>query len=612
MIRDVLPLRITSGSLAKVTAKVPFPNLCSDPLALTLQSLYLDFTLVSIPSTTSSTNAPTSLSQSTNLADSVTSAADEFLHSELDVYEEAALSSSIQQSIIFTQNNPFVKEDDEIPGSFPVDNGLMGDATTTTTTVLTGLVERILARLEFSVRDIRIRIRIIVPDEKVGGVLEIRVRDVGYVDESVEGENVRVVRVKGVEVVMLPLPKGAPRQGVSRSSSVSTSSEGEGEGEMEMSMAVADLRESIMGMEDSTVSGGSVYESAMSEGPMGSGESVRSATPTGHIVGEEKERTILSFGSEDIVLRMRRAKVSTNEVQASDTPTSDTLSSQSVNAPSLPPVKFEMSFGTIAAILLPHQIATLLTAVQLVSPNTTTPGANPDVVAASQPKIEASLMIKAIHLAVIYDMTADTNINDIYTQAIAGFWAKPNSAAIPVGHIRLRLESLDTSYTTSGSSSSRSHTQRPQMDRAASSVNATRRASFVTRGPKPPVFRCTILDMSIFEYLASSTTITQHDSPPGGSFPVVIFDHGLTKQYDASSPTTDVVFPEYDLVDWRDSGLQRKATGPANEKAWKVRHKGRGVLKGGVESQAEVEKPVFVMCKPMLGNTGELIKCVQS
>lgn len=588
MIRDVLPLRMTTGSLGKVTAKVPFPNLWSDPLSLSLQTLHLDLNLS--PTTTSPSTLPQDpLSPSLDLAHSVTSAADDFLHTELDAYEESALASSIQQSIIFTQSNPFIK-DDELPGAFPFPAAGIGGGGETTT-VLAGLVERVLARLECVVRDVRVRIRI-----EGEGVVEVRVGEIGY--GEVEGE--RVVRVKGFEIGMM----GQGKEGMSRSSSVSTASGGDEE--MAMSMAVADLRESVVGMEESVVSGASVYESAISE-DFKAGERSRSVTPTAkvEVQAEEKAVTILSFGTEDIVLRMRTTRAVNENIPEMSSSSADSSSDAQV-----PSVKFYLSIGTITAMLLPQQLSTLLVASQILAPSSPIPkrDTKPDRPAPGQPPMEASLDLEAIYIALVYDMQAGND--PAFVVSLPRFWAKPEAAQIHVGHLKMRVEGVHAGYTTQGppAKSMRTSSIRPPVNRT-SSTSTARQASFANVVHQSPVITCLIRDISIFEYLTSISTSSEgDDAPPGGSFPVLLFDQGMTKQYEAFPGTSKgTVFPEYDTVDWRNSGLQRKSTGSLGEKAWKVRHKGRGVLKGGVGGQVEEERPVFEVYKPMFGNTGQWV-----
>jgi autophagy-related protein 2 len=252
----------------------------------------------------------------------VTSAADEFLHDELDAYEEAELDRSIRQSLILSRSDPFVEND--VPGAFPTSSSGGRDeatgeplpATVESTTVLAGLVERILARLEVKVNTIRIRIRHQSKDK--GHCMEMRIGQVRYADESVSQADAsgpttttRVVRISDIGVYMIPTSSTSSQRTdnfSSRSSSMSTSSSSttnDGNVDMTMSLAVADLRQSMV---SETGSEASVYHSAISEkltteeqeNDQGAQES-RSSTPK----GEQRAREgvlVLSLGNEEVVL----------------------------------------------------------------------------------------------------------------------------------------------------------------------------------------------------------------------------------------------------------------------------------------------------------------------
>lgn len=82
---------------------------------MSLDTLTLDFTLSS-PSPLSRGRTATR-PEHHDLAESVTSAADDFLHHELDAYEEKELEGSIRQSLILSQSDPFISD---VPGGFPL------------------------------------------------------------------------------------------------------------------------------------------------------------------------------------------------------------------------------------------------------------------------------------------------------------------------------------------------------------------------------------------------------------------------------------------------------------------------------------------------------------
>jgi len=610
---------VASGSLAKLNARLPFPNLWSAPLQITLDTLHLDLALVPPrnPSSRSKKARRPPLSPGIDLASSVTTAADEFLHEELDAYEEAELDRSIRQSLVLSQNDPF---SEEVPGAFPFSTSTDGEplsANMESTTVLAGLIERVLARLEFKVNNVRIRVS--HEDPRYGGTFELRISEIRYADESVgttEEEKLKTVRmviISKIEVFMLPKAQlsvaspAPPRfhSTMSRSSSTSSTSSsstasGEANEKMIMSMAVADLRHSML---TSVASRASVYQSALAEAPIeedgnrqhhgrDSRRESRAPTPT-PTAQRDDAVLLLSFGTDPVVLRMTttRPQSSLSPSQANNI---SPATPSDLRHSSLPAVVVEVSVGTVSALILPSQFAILLSALQIMTRSGTGPSSTaqdtPTPVSISPPKLEARLRVDALFASIVYDLKSSTDPE--FASMAAQFWQKPSMADLPVGHLKLRLETLQASYQPGGYGSDPT----PQHQHSI-----TRRVSTLRKGLTPRL-TVSLADFSIFEFLASAPS-TEEDSPPGGSFPVLLFDSNLTKQYEhdvtgrpAAIPSP--VFPEFDGIDWRNSGLQRK--GAAAEKAWKVKQKGRGVLKGGSNARPEsVTGPVILIEKKM-------------
>nr|XP_031857747.1 uncharacterized protein CI109_006842 [Kwoniella shandongensis]KAA5524819.1 hypothetical protein CI109_006842 [Kwoniella shandongensis] len=643
-----IPLTLTSGTLDKVTARVPLNSLWSDPLCLTLDSLTLHFTLARPGRNGKEPSyAQRQSDQHRDLAESVTSAADDFLHEELDAFEEAELDRSIRQSLVLSHTDPF--SNDEVPGSFPFSNpSSPGEspqplpATVESTTVLASLVERILARLEFKVNNVRIQIK--YDDEEHGGVFEFRIGEVRYVDESQQqpaGDDnarstTRAIRISSVGVYMLPVssspPSSKPSHTSSRSSSMSSSSSSSSNrsySDMVMSQAVLDLR-------DSTVSAlgteASVYHSVISERTESTSiykedsgnELSRSVTPTPVEPKGSAETMLLTFGSEDIILRMKttRPPPPTSLVDpslSSSTSSPSTTSTQHTSSPRFHSVDVEITMGSIAVLILPRQALVILAALQSASRSTKVESSytstEPLSLLPNQPQITASVRLKALHTSMVYDLEAANS--STFASHAAQYWAKPSTTYIPYGHLRLRLEALEAKYVSQGFASKPQTPARPA--RTTSGSRLPRRQSTVTRfGPPPPTLTVTLKDFSLFEYLASdvASDTGSDDVPPGGAFPVIIFDQNLPKQYDIAPgatsgslsrtttrpPAAGSVFPEFDSVDWRNSGLQRKTGG--SEKQWKVKQKGRGILKTATASVTPGdEAPVVVIKKDLAPHT---------
>nr|XP_019013281.1 uncharacterized protein I206_01346 [Kwoniella pini CBS 10737]OCF52062.1 hypothetical protein I206_01346 [Kwoniella pini CBS 10737] len=663
LIPTSIPLILESGTLSKVTARVPLSNLWSDPLCLTLDTLSLSFVL-SQPSYVekgkrAARNSPRELHR--DLAESVTLAADHFLHEELDAYEEAELDRSIRQSLVLNATDPF--NNDEVPGSFPFDGptspGLDGQplpANVESTTILAGLVERILSRLEFKLKNVNIQIRF--EDEDHGGIFEIRVAEIKYSDESQSqapavgssnNRTIRSIRLSGVTLHLLPhlqatsVPTGSsgPRSmsTTSRSSSISSTSSSSTGGEyqdMIMSQAVVNLKQSTMSNLDSEAS---VYMSAISERPPVSiphileeaieDNSSRSPTPTPKSSSKSPEDTmIVTFGSEDIVLRMTTTPpLAAFAEQPSSPQLHPPTTSKQFPSTSLPKIDVGISLGTVATVITPEHLAIILAALQYVSSTGSTQSdptpAAPAATMTNQPQFNAHVRMKALFASVVYDMSASTDSQ--YSTNIASFWSKPSSTYIPYGHLRLRLDTLEASHSSKEYIKSHA-THRTTRAGHPTLARLPRRASTSIRsGPTLSTSHIRLQDASLFEYLASDTgNDDATDVPPGGAFPVLLFDTNLPRQYDVgpgvssssfasigppNRPTTDAgggfaVFPEFDSVDWRNSGLQRKAGG--SEKQWKVKQKGKGILKGTQMPDIE-QPPVLSLQKDLVTNSTAMV-----
>jgi autophagy-related protein 2 len=635
LIPSSIPLVLTSGSVDKVFAQIPFPNLWSAPLALSLDTLNLDFTLTpptpsssqkgkspdiaTRPAATKGKSRSYDLSSSVDLAASVTSAADEFLHDELDAYEEAELDRSIRQSLILSRSDPFVQ--DTVPGAFPSSSNDEGEeplpATVESTTVLAGLVERILARLEFKINTIRVKIR--HQNREGGSVVELRIGQIRYTDESSQEDTsatTRTVRISDISIYMLdhPPPSARPGYTPSRSSSTSSASSSDFDGNMEnmMSSAIADLRQSTISEVDSEAS---VYQSAISER---SAHSVHEDIPivadsgaSAPKVEQDKGVMILSFGNEEVVLRMK----TTQATISGQAPTTSTGGRPTPHrAPSsfagsmLPSIEFDVSMGTIAIMLLPSQMAALLS----MSRDMSSPGAKgqPTPPAAFSdkplPKMDGKVRVKGIYVSAVYDMAVQSTPN--FSESVSTYWNRPASFYLPVGHLKLKLEGLEATYSTTG------HTPRLQSVHSPARPPARRSSttSTIRFGPRPPVITLRISDLSLFEYIATDTTASSdgpEDSIPGGAYPVLLFDAGLAKQYDVTPPGGKHTygpgvntFPEFDAVDWRNSGLHKKSGG---EKAWKVRPKGKGAMKAAPGAEID-PSPVLLLRKELAAASGEL------
>ncbi|GMK55469.1 hypothetical protein CspeluHIS016_0205250 [Cutaneotrichosporon spelunceum] len=687
LIPEGLPFTVTGGDVGKISARVPFPNLWSDPLELTVDSVTLD---VSLTSTKGRRGSGSPGPHHIDLASSVISAAGDFVHDELDAFEGAELDRTIRESLVL---NDTLR--DEIPGAFPPftsSDGGGSPAAVESTTVLASLVERILARLQCRFRNIRLRLR--YEHDSLAGVLELRLEEVRYADETPETvtgaqKTVRAVTLSSVGVYLLPLPKEekVPVQQVPLSRMTSTSSfdsslsDDDEYQDMVMSQAVADLRVSSPGPQTqapptrtaasfrsttasmfqsaqgsgmfqsargsdmfksamSTASGRSVYHSFVEEpeaaqsvtasrqqvpaDPFGSppqsplaektdsaervqvteppnrasARTSRSATPVAS--SDPEETLLLSLGTEDIVLRMTTARTmppsSRGWARDPDSPMAMPRVVDTPMAP-IPSISIDVSVGMIAAALLPSHTGFLLSLAQavLALPGSRSPSPSPANIGPpiAQPKFDAQVHVKGLYVSLVYDLS---KTSDEYDRLVEQYFSRPASVYLPIGHLRLKLEDIDAVYAAPAMLS------RPVRKQASS-----RRRS--TAGPKGAALNFSVSTVSVFEYLASAES--GDDEPPGGTFPVLIFDANLPKQYElppgapsgllstnSRTPANLSAFPHFDSVDWRNAGLQK----PGTEKAWRVRPRSKGILRGGAVASPEPATAAIAISKEMDGS----------
>ena len=593
-----------------------------------------------------------------DLTASVTTAADEFLHDELDAYQEAELDRSIRESLVLSQNDPFTTDDDGLPGAFPSASNIPSTgevasdpplaANVESTTVLAGVIERVLSRLNVKVQ--RVKIRLHNPGYKNGGTFELSIGEMQYTEETSPASEetprsvARVVSVGNVEVYYSRFAStsssaSAPRSTLSaRSSSVSSASTSstvsqgseDDNADMMMSLAVADLRQSVAA---SSVAGDSVYESALSEqeeedeeefprqmepptlsgigrDSLASESRSRSLTPRGQavIVEEDPRELVSSLGKEDLIMRFKTSRPTlpppTAKSQGQGTPSA----SGTTTAPP-PLVQVDVNVPAMTCLLEATHLGCVLSTVRTLSAFSQEPqAAGPPIFGRIQPRLEVKIDVGPMVAAIIYEMDPVRNVE--YDGAVRRFWSQPAAVYLPIGHLKLRLESLNASYTLDPRS--QSSTSQRAARQVSTTQSATTTASAVPPSDASSIFSLSITDVNIFEYVSSA----QSDSgaTPGGIFPVVIFDSNLSKQYELPSDpfsvssqggstigigTSEQTFPAYDTFDWRDVNYQRKGL---NDKIWKVRPRGRGALKQPIKD-APPSPPVISVRKDLSGNS---------
>ncbi|KAI0065395.1 hypothetical protein BV25DRAFT_1821795 [Artomyces pyxidatus] len=146
-----LPVQLHDGSISSVTARIPWPNPLTANVGLSIQSLHLTFHLVP-----HEVEAPADLSA--NLADSVVSVAESFMHHELTPREEATLRESFHPDLAASSPNSH----ENIPGGLDqfvtAEGELPPDMDPAGVSIFATMIERLLSRFEFDAADTSITI----------------------------------------------------------------------------------------------------------------------------------------------------------------------------------------------------------------------------------------------------------------------------------------------------------------------------------------------------------------------------------------------------------------------------------------------------------------------
>ncbi|KAF7363504.1 GP-PDE domain-containing protein [Mycena sanguinolenta] len=149
-----LPVELHEGSISRVTARIPWPNPLTSAVGLSLDSLHLTFHVLP--------TANDAFPATPNLADSVASVADSFIHDELSKTEEATLRESFHPDLASSM------EDNTIPGgldpfiSAPEEEEFRTEADPPGISIFATLIERLLARVEFDA--VNTNITLVHPD----------------------------------------------------------------------------------------------------------------------------------------------------------------------------------------------------------------------------------------------------------------------------------------------------------------------------------------------------------------------------------------------------------------------------------------------------------------
>lgn len=398
-----------------VTAQVTWPlSLCST-LSVDVDDLYVAFTLSrndssngDLDSSVDSLATETADHDAGGMGGSILSVAvaSEFVKEEMSTDEDAELRESFHLDSAST-------DADGLPGAFASSRRAYGSQSDMgddeEVTMLAGIIERLVARLSFRVR--RIRVRLMYESEGGGEAeLELRVEEVRYADETganQEQSTDRVFRITSPSI-HLRTPTLAKSTLSQSTESLSSSDSSSAASDMMMSQSIADLRTSTASMYASATGGlGTLDEDQASED-----DSPPGPAPS------DPHCQICHFGTDEIVLSVSTSRSTTTR---KDSKISFTLS--------LP--------QSVTLVLLPQQIRLLLEiSQQLVIPRA--PAVSAPSPPASRVSVTGTVSLHGVNCLVAYEETSTAIISSLSPS----FWQQPLPQHLTVSHLRLRLDSI--------------------------------------------------------------------------------------------------------------------------------------------------------------------------
>jgi autophagy-related protein 2 len=192
-----------------VSARVPWPNPLTTGVELSVRSLHLVFHL--LPCVAKDTHIP-----STNLADSISDAAQSFAHEEI-THDE---STEVHQALKSRGSPSFGMGDNYVPGGLdasPEDLGVQSDVDPTGISMFASMIEYLLSQFTFSAEDVNITV--IYPGHSSFRFKVSRIR-YGRPTSSLH-ESTRTIEISGVEIAHCDLRVSeSPVSGVKSPSSV--------------------------------------------------------------------------------------------------------------------------------------------------------------------------------------------------------------------------------------------------------------------------------------------------------------------------------------------------------------------------------------------------------
>ncbi|KAF9265490.1 hypothetical protein L218DRAFT_860278 [Marasmius fiardii PR-910] len=309
-----LPLSLESGTIGSATARIPWPNPLTAAVGFSFNSLHVILRVQQDHTRTTQVD----------LADSVASYAQSFIHEELESVEEAELKGSLRVERL-------AKEEDNVPGGInpfldTPEEFNRADIEPDGVSLFAVLIERLLAKFQCDAKDTRITLL----DSESGSSVTLSVAEIRYhtdVPEMDEGHvarehesegEVRKLTISGVTMNVRQSIHNRQDEGSSpgttgRSSPASSESSMDANARWTMSQSLAFLPPHSSDPSDSIASA-SMYESAVSTNmPRDPNEVTEDPPPHGldsftskayPDTPSELSDTLISFGPEPIVVQL--------------------------------------------------------------------------------------------------------------------------------------------------------------------------------------------------------------------------------------------------------------------------------------------------------------------
>jgi autophagy-related protein 2 len=207
-----LPIQLHDGGIASVSACIPWPNPLTNGVELSVRSLDLVFHL--LPRVANDVPSP-----STNLADSISEAAQLFSHEEITQEESTEAHQAFQSS----GASHLSKNDDYVPGGLDAstdEHEVISDVDPTGISMFASMFEYLLSQFTFSAKDINITV--IHPGHSS---FRFKVSELRFGRPTSDpGGSTRTVSISGVEIAHRDISTSeSPSSGHSESRSLRTS-----------------------------------------------------------------------------------------------------------------------------------------------------------------------------------------------------------------------------------------------------------------------------------------------------------------------------------------------------------------------------------------------------